>query len=163
MYLRADSAAGVRFLSSVREGRGLKASARAAGVGKETGYRWLREAFLVLRSQGVGVDETQSQLGYRSPLVQGWECDWLARDGDGRHHLAVPVSVEELHDVVASRLSIGLRHVSPVLLSADRCPLRQHPAVVVHGFVLVWFPIGVAVALVEPAGVDVVTVNVDLE
>jgi len=73
MYLRADSAAGVRFLSSVREGRGLKASARAAGVGKETGYRWLREAFLVLRSQGVGVDEAQSQLGYRSPLVQGWE------------------------------------------------------------------------------------------
>ncbi len=93
MYLRADSAAGVRFLSSVRGGRGLKASARAAGVGKETGYRWLREVFLVLRSQGIGVDEAQAQLGYRSPLVQGWECDRLASRGDGRHHLAVPVSV----------------------------------------------------------------------
>jgi len=96
MYLRADSAAGVRFLSSVREGRGLKPSARAAGVGKETGYRWLREVFLVLRSQGIGVEEAQAQLGYRSPLVQGWECDRLASRGDGRHHLAVPVSVEEL-------------------------------------------------------------------
>lgn len=52
MYLRADSAAGVRFLSSVREGRGLKPSARAAGVGKETGYRWLREAFVSAAGAG---------------------------------------------------------------------------------------------------------------
>jgi len=96
MYLRADSAAGVRFLSSVREGRGLKPSARAAGVGKETGYRWLREAFLVLRSQGIGVDGAQARLGYRSALVQGWECDRLVSRGDGRHHLAVPIGVEEL-------------------------------------------------------------------
>jgi hypothetical protein len=44
MHLRSDSAAGVRFLASMREGRGIKPSARAAGVGKETGYRWLREA-----------------------------------------------------------------------------------------------------------------------
>ena len=42
MYLRSDSVAGVRFLASMAEGRGVKPSARAAGVGKETGYRWLR-------------------------------------------------------------------------------------------------------------------------
>jgi hypothetical protein len=41
MYLRRDSAAGVRFLAAVKEGRGLKPSARAAGSGKQTGYRWL--------------------------------------------------------------------------------------------------------------------------
>ena len=46
MYLRSDSAAGVRFLASVREERGIKPSARAAGVGTATGYRWLRESFL---------------------------------------------------------------------------------------------------------------------
>jgi len=62
MYLRPDSAAGVRFLSWVREGRGLKASARAAGVGKETCCRWLREVFFVLRSQDIGVDEAQATL-----------------------------------------------------------------------------------------------------
>jgi hypothetical protein len=49
MYLHRESAAGVRFLGAVQEGRGLKPSARAAGIGKETGYRWLREAFLALR------------------------------------------------------------------------------------------------------------------
>jgi IS30 family transposase len=28
----------------MREGGGLNRSAREAGIGKETGYRWLREA-----------------------------------------------------------------------------------------------------------------------
>lgn len=96
MYLCAESAAGVRFLASMREGRGLKPSARAAGVGKETGYRWLREAFVSRRELGVGVDEAQAQLGYRSPRVQDWECDRLTSCGDGRHHLALSVDVEAL-------------------------------------------------------------------
>lgn len=96
MYRRADSAAGARFLASMREGRGLKPSARAAGVGKETGYRWLRETLIALRERGVGVDDAQAQLGYRSPLVQDWECDRLASRGDGRHHLALPAVVEAL-------------------------------------------------------------------
>jgi hypothetical protein len=38
MHLSSSSAAGVRFLTTVREGRGLKKSAREAGIGKETGY-----------------------------------------------------------------------------------------------------------------------------
>jgi IS30 family transposase len=44
MHLSSSSAAGVRFLTSMREGGGLNRSAREAGIGKETGYRWLREA-----------------------------------------------------------------------------------------------------------------------
>ena len=52
MHLRSDSAAGVRFLASMREGRGIKPSARAAGVGKETGYRWLREAYVKVARPG---------------------------------------------------------------------------------------------------------------
>jgi hypothetical protein len=43
MHLGLDSAAAVRLLASVLEGRGLKPSARAAGVGNETGYRWVRD------------------------------------------------------------------------------------------------------------------------
>ncbi len=37
MYLQRDCAVGVRFLSAVKEERGLKPAARAAGVGKKTG------------------------------------------------------------------------------------------------------------------------------
>ena len=73
MHLRSDSAAGVRFLASIREGRGLKPSARAAGVGKETGYRWLRESFVVLRDRGLSVAEAQVELGYFSPMVSRWD------------------------------------------------------------------------------------------
>jgi hypothetical protein len=57
----------------VREGHGLKPSARAAGIGKETGYRWLREAFVELRKAGVSGVVAQQQLGYSSPLVLEWE------------------------------------------------------------------------------------------
>jgi transposase, IS30 family len=57
MHLSSSSAAGVRFLTSVREGRGLKRSAREAGVGKETGYRWLREAYVAHRRGGKSIAE----------------------------------------------------------------------------------------------------------
>ena len=67
MYLRHDSAAGVRFLAAVKEGRGLKPSARAAGIGKQTGYRWLRESFVMLREKGLSVEAAQSELGFVSP------------------------------------------------------------------------------------------------
>jgi len=96
MHLHRDSAAGVRFLAAVREGRGLKPSARAAGVGKETGYRWLREAFGALREQGLSVLEAQAMLGYSSALVLGWDAQRTAGLRDGRHHLAVDASVEDL-------------------------------------------------------------------
>jgi len=95
MHLRRDSALGRRFLGSVREGHGLKPSARAAGIGKETAYRWLREAFVELRTDGVGVVEAQQQLGYPSPLVLEWERVRLAAGPNPRHHLAHDPAVEE--------------------------------------------------------------------
>ena len=86
---------GRRFLDSVREGDGLKRSARTAGIGKETGYRWLREAFVELRDAGVGVIKAQQQLGYSSPLVLGWEQARVAAGRDRRHHLSVDQAVED--------------------------------------------------------------------
>jgi IS30 family transposase len=96
VHLRSDSAAGVRFLAAMREGRGVKPSARAAGIGKETGFRWLRESFVALREQGVPIVEAQARLGYPSQRVLLWEEQRLARAGeDGRHHLAVALDVEQ--------------------------------------------------------------------
>ncbi|WP_249933074.1 IS30 family transposase [Blastococcus sp. CCUG 61487] len=93
MHARRDSAAGIRFLAAVREGRGLKPSARAAGIGKETGYRWLREAFGALRDEGLSVEQAAAELGYCSPLLVDWERQ---RPGPrGRHHLAVDAGVED--------------------------------------------------------------------
>ncbi len=60
MHLSSSSAAGVRFLTSVREGRGLNRSAREAGIGKETGYRWLREAYVAHRRGGKSIAETEA-------------------------------------------------------------------------------------------------------
>jgi IS30 family transposase len=79
----------------MREGRGIKPSARAAGVGKETGYRWLREAYVRLRDQGLTRGDAQTELGYCSPLVASWDDKRAAR-GDGRHHLAVEPAVEAI-------------------------------------------------------------------
>jgi len=73
MQLRRSFELGQRFLTSVREGQGLKPIARAAGIGKETGYRWLREAFVELRQAGIGCGPAQQQIGYSSPLVLQWE------------------------------------------------------------------------------------------
>lgn len=95
MYLRSDSAAGVRFLVLVREGRGLKASARAAGIGKETGYRWLREAYCALRGQGLDPVKAQQQLGFVSTRAAAWERDYAAGRGSARHHRRVTVDVED--------------------------------------------------------------------
>ena len=104
MHLRSDSAAGVRFLASVREGRGVKPSARAAGVGKETGFRWLRESFGALRDRGVSVAGAQAALGYFSPRVAGWDAQRSLSRLGGRHHLAVAVEVE---DVFWARFDAG--------------------------------------------------------
>jgi hypothetical protein len=57
MYQRPDCAAGVRFLAAVRERSGVKPSVRVAGVGKATGYRWLRESFPVLRESGCSIKD----------------------------------------------------------------------------------------------------------
>ncbi len=95
MHLQRDSTAGVRFLAAVKEGRGLKPSARAAGVGKATGYRWLRESFLALRDKGLSVEDAQAELGYFSLLTFEWDASRVAGPGGGRHHLAVKEEVED--------------------------------------------------------------------
>jgi len=112
MYLRSDSAAGVRFLVVVKEGRGLKPSARAAGIGKATGYRWLRESFVALRGQGFSVEAAQAELGFCSPLMPEWEEQRLARPREGRHHLAVGADVEDAFwrcFLAGGRLEVAVR------------------------------------------------------
>ena len=93
MHLLRDCPAGIRFLAAVKEGRGLKPSARAAGVGKETGYRWLRESFAALRQQGLSVTAAQAELGFNSPMVLEWEAQRVI--GERRHHLAVDSAIED--------------------------------------------------------------------
>src|SRR5918993_5420972 len=63
---------GVGFLTSVREGRGLNRSAREAGIGKETGYRWLREAYVAHRRGGKSIAETEAVMGLPSAKSIGW-------------------------------------------------------------------------------------------
>lgn len=92
MYRRLDSPEGARFLALIREGKGLKPSARAAGVGKETGYRWLCEAFLQLRVSGLGSDAAQARLGFTSSRLIEWERRF--QQDDGRHHFQVDPDVE---------------------------------------------------------------------
>jgi len=54
MYLSSSSPTGVRFLASIKQGNGLKPSARAVGIDKEIGYRWLRESYLRFRWSSTG-------------------------------------------------------------------------------------------------------------
>ena len=82
MHLSSSSAAGVRFLTSVREGRGLNRSAREAGIGKETGYRWLREACVAHRRGGKSIAETDAVMGLASAKSIAWEAEAA---GPGRH------------------------------------------------------------------------------
>src|SRR5215203_5095767 len=92
MHLSSSSAAGVRFLTSVREGRGLNRSAREVGIGKETGYRWLREAYVAYRRGGKSIAETEAVMGLASAKSIAWEAEVAA--GPGRHHLRVAVDAE---------------------------------------------------------------------
>jgi transposase, IS30 family len=81
MILASTSAAGVRHLSSVREGHGLRGSAREAGVGMETGYRWLRETYLRYRREGKTIAETGALLEFVSSRAAVWEADVGAATG----------------------------------------------------------------------------------
>jgi len=92
MGLRSDSVAGVRFLAAVCEGRGIKPAARSMGIHSWTGYRWLREAFLAHRCNGLRSEAAQSQVGFFTAKALLWEEEFLAGLGDGRHHLPVRVS-----------------------------------------------------------------------
>ncbi len=96
MGLRSDSAAGTRFLAAVHEGRGVKPAARSVGVNPWTGYRWLREAFLALRRNGLDVEAAQAELGCFTAKARVWEEEFLAGLGDGRHPLRVQVEVENI-------------------------------------------------------------------
>ena len=93
MVRASTSAAGVRFLSSIKEGRGLKRSAREAGVDKEVGYRWLRECYLRHRRNGVTAAAAEASLGFSSVRVSVWEAEV---DNSERHHLRVDVTVERV-------------------------------------------------------------------
>ena len=72
MYRQFDSPAGRRFLALIREGSGLKPSARAVGVNKETGYRWLRDEYFRLRGEGLSHAAAQAGLGFFSDRAREW-------------------------------------------------------------------------------------------
>lgn len=107
MHLSSSSAAGVRFLTSVREGRGLNRSAREVGIGKETGYRWLREAYVAYRRSGKSIAETEAVMGLASAKSIAWEAEVAA--GPGRHHLRITFASPSMR-----RLGSG-RSMTPVL------------------------------------------------
>ena len=80
MHLSSSSAAGVRFLTSVREGRGLdRFRAREAGIGKETGYRWPQEAYGAHLPGGNSIAETEAVMGLASAKSIAWEAEAGAR------------------------------------------------------------------------------------
>jgi hypothetical protein len=76
----------------LKEGKGLNRSAREAGIGKETGYRWLREAYVAYRRGGKSIAETAAVMGFVSAKSIAWEAEVAA--GLGRHHLRVAVDAE---------------------------------------------------------------------
>ena len=92
MLHRSSSAAGVRFLASIKEGRGLKPSARDAGIDKEVGYRWLREKYLELRRSGKSPIESTAELGFTTSRLLAWEAE--VDHVRERHHLRVDLDEE---------------------------------------------------------------------
>jgi len=92
MRLDKSSPAGLRLFSSLRAGRSLTKSARAAGVGKRPAQRWIREVFNELRDAGLSVLEAQESLGFASSLMPAWDHARLV--SDNRHHLQRPIEVE---------------------------------------------------------------------
>ena len=92
MILSSSSAAGVRFLAAIKDGHGLKPSAREAGIGKAVGYRWLREKYVQLRRDSKTAAETITELGFTTSRLLEWETgvDQLK----DRHHLRVDAADE---------------------------------------------------------------------
>lgn len=64
MNQQFDSPTGVRFLALTREGRNFRDLVRVTEIGKETGYRWLRDEYLRFRSEGLDHAATQTELGF---------------------------------------------------------------------------------------------------
>ncbi len=75
VYLSLSSPQAVRFLVLIRVGRGLKPSARIAGIGKETGYRFLRERYLQLHRSGSDPAAALTIVGVTSSRVASWEAN----------------------------------------------------------------------------------------
>jgi len=90
MVRASTSAAGVRFLASIKEGRGLKRSAREAGVDKEVGYRWLRESYLKYRRDGVPAADAEALLGFSS--VDRWSGRLTSVAASGTIFASTPMS-----------------------------------------------------------------------
>ena len=78
MYQHFDSPTGVRFLAFVKEGKSFRESVRLAGVGKETGYRWLRDEYLQYRSEGLDHVAAQNELGFISRNAEKWNERFLS-------------------------------------------------------------------------------------
>ena len=92
MVLSSSSPAAARFLAAIREGHGLKGSARMSGIDKEVGYRFLRDRYLALRRDGMSTLDAVDTLGVRSSRVASWEA---MVGHDGRHHLRVEAAREQ--------------------------------------------------------------------
>jgi IS30 family transposase len=85
MYLSSSSHAAVRFLASIKDGRGLKPSCHLAGITMTVGYRFLEEVYLRERRAGKLAKDVLLDLGVRSSLVQVWEL--RVGISNDRHHL----------------------------------------------------------------------------
>jgi len=92
MFLTSSSPAALRFFASIKDGRGLKPSARDAGIDKEVGYRWLREKYLKSRRDGISASETIAKLGFTTSRLMGWEAE-VERPHE-RNHLRVDADQE---------------------------------------------------------------------
>ena len=108
MHLSSSSAAGVRFLTSVREGRGLNRSAREGGIGKETGYRWLREAYVAHRRGGKSIAETDAVMGLASAKSRTEPPYRRRREGDA-YRGPPPPRAGTGADAAASAAGVGGR------------------------------------------------------
>ncbi|WP_461186785.1 IS30 family transposase [Arthrobacter sp. Z4-13] len=118
MYQQFDSPTGVRFLALIKEGKSFRESVRVTGIGKETGYRWLRDEYLRFRSKGRDHAAAQTELGFTSRNAEEWNKRFLR--GAGRHHFQVDPAVEEAFwssystgvSVGAATASAGVKHTT---------------------------------------------------
>lgn len=94
MAKNADAAAQARFLGLVRDGRGLKYSARTAGVHLDVGYQWLRAEFFLLREGGLDCEQSRATLGCVTSKIAVWEASFISGSYN-RHHLRVERSREK--------------------------------------------------------------------
>lgn len=85
MYLSSSSPTGIRFLALIKQGNGLKPSARAAGINKEVGDRWLRERYLRFRSEAMSPAEATDVLRFTTSRLPIREA--AVGVATGRHHL----------------------------------------------------------------------------